>query len=245
MHVSPPKVVRSARRKPLELSCRSVAGIHIRRLSKYFSAGVGPNRNALVSSNGAHIFNRWKEWVKSTAYIERSYVGDIAQACVKFHTLCVANHSATGLWKLPASEGLPGYKPVSVPLRAAVIPLGPALLPGSSDLPESRAERAAPPLLFGLAPRGVFPARPGLLQPRCALTAPFHPYLQERPWRRYIFCGTFRETRFERAPPAVSRHAALWRPDFPPATRVLTRAASDCPPGRPRLHYPPFRVAEL
>jgi len=34
---------------------------------------------------------------------------------------------------------------------------------------------------------------------------------------RYIFCGTFRKARFERASPAVSRHAALWRPDFPPA----------------------------
>jgi len=32
------------------------------------------------------------------------------------------------------------------------------LLPGSSDLPESRTERATPPLLFGLAPRGVYPA---------------------------------------------------------------------------------------
>jgi len=38
----------------------------------------------------------------------------------------------------------------------------------------------------------------------------------ELPRRRYIFCGTFRKTRFERVPPAVSRHAALWRPDFPP-----------------------------
>jgi hypothetical protein len=28
-----------------------------------------------------------------------------------------------------------------------------------------------------------------------------------------------REIRFERIPPAVSRHAALWRPDFPPAYR--------------------------
>ena len=33
--------------------------------------------------------------------------------------------------------------------------------------------------------------------------------------RRYVFCGTFRKNRFERFPPAVSRHAALWRPDFP------------------------------
>ncbi len=36
------------------------------------------------------------------------------------------------------------------------IPLGQASLPGSSDLPESRTERAAPPLLFGLAPHGVY-----------------------------------------------------------------------------------------
>ncbi len=54
--------------------------------------------------------------------------------------------------------GLPDYKPVSVPRRAAVIPLGQPLLPGSCNLPESRTERAAPPLLFGLAPHGVYPA---------------------------------------------------------------------------------------
>ena len=56
------------------------------------------------------------------------------------------------------TEGLPDCKPVSVPLRVVVIPLGRPLLAGSSDLPESRTERAAPPLLFGLAPRGVYPA---------------------------------------------------------------------------------------
>ena len=53
---------------------------------------------------------------------------------------------------------LPDYKPVSVPLRAAVIPLGRPLLTGSSDLPGSQTGRAVPPPLFGLAPRGVFPA---------------------------------------------------------------------------------------
>src|SRR6202167_6726505 len=55
--------------------------------------------------------------------------------------------------------GLPACKPVSVPLRAVVIPLGEALLPSSSNLPGSRTERAAPPPLFGLAPHGVCPAR--------------------------------------------------------------------------------------
>ena len=54
--------------------------------------------------------------------------------------------------------GLPDCKPVSVPLRVAAIPLGRTLLPGSSDLPGSSKERAVPPPLFGLAPRGVFPA---------------------------------------------------------------------------------------
>ena len=54
--------------------------------------------------------------------------------------------------------GLPDCKPVSVPSRVAVIHLGQALLPGSSDLPGSKTERTAPPPLFGLAPRGVYPA---------------------------------------------------------------------------------------
>ena len=60
---------------------------------------------------------------------------------------------------------------------------------------------------------------------------------------RYLFCGTFREIRFERIPPAVSRHAALRRPDFPPVTgRLPVRQArlslyGQCPivdPGIPR-----------
>jgi hypothetical protein len=62
----------------------------------------------------------------------------------------------------------------------------------------------------------------GLLRPRCALTAPFHPY----PYGRYIFCGTFRKARFERTLPAVSRHAALWRPDFPPRKGAVAHPAS-------------------
>jgi hypothetical protein len=49
-------------------------------------------------------------------------------------------------------------KPVSVPFRAAIIPLDRTLLSGSSSLPGSLAGRAVPPPLFGLAPRGVFPA---------------------------------------------------------------------------------------
>ena len=152
----------------------------------------------------------------------------------------------------PISEGserfvqsLPDYKPVSVPLRAVVIRLGQALLTGSSDLPESRTERAAPPLLFGLAPRGVCPA--SRIAPAAVRSyRTFSPLPRLGPPggaalpRRYVFCGTFRATRFERVPPAVSRHAALRRPDFPPATQALTRAAGDCPSGRPHPHYRSF-----
>jgi len=58
--------------------------------------------------------------------------------------------------KKSAFDGFPGYKPVSVPLQAIVIHLGRSLLDGSSDLPGSSKERAAPPPLFGLAPRGVY-----------------------------------------------------------------------------------------
>ena len=99
----------------------------------------------------------------------------------------------------------------------AIIPLGPALLPGSSNLPESRlrpglrksgclgriAERAAPPLLFGLAPCGVCPAT-GIAA--CAVRSYFNPGKPGRTFsplpcspatgvagtRRYIFCGAFR-----------------------------------------------------
>ncbi len=120
--------------------------------------------------------------------------------------------------------GLPGCKPVSVPLRAAVIHLGRALLPGSSDLPGSITERTAPPPLFGLAPRGVYPA--SRIAPAAVRSyRTFSPLPRER---RYILCGTFREIRFERIPPAVSRHAVLWRPDFPPLVqgRLPTRQAT-------------------
>ena len=126
--------------------------------------------------------------------------------------------------------GLLTYKPVSVPVRAAAILLGQTLLPGSSDLPGSRTERAAPSPLFGLAPHGVCPAgadysgRGALLPHLFTLTASLRQ-------RRYIFCGTFRGIRFERIPPAVSRHAALWRPDFPPARRFTRPPAATRPTG--------------
>ena len=104
------------------------------------------------------------------------------------------------------------YKPVSVPLRATAIRLDRTLLPGSSDLPES--QRSEPLLLSYLVLLRVGFALPGRIAPSAVRSyRTISPLPRER---RYIFCGTFREIRFERIPPAVSRHAVLWRPDFPP-----------------------------
>jgi hypothetical protein len=110
-------------------------------------------------------------------------------------------HVPGGTFQFPAkavgSCGLPGYKPVSVPLRAAVIHLGRTSLPGSSDLPGSKTERTAPPPLFGLAPRGVCPA--GRIAPSAVRS--YRTFSPLPVARRYIFCGTFRKKHLEVNPP--------------------------------------------
>src|SRR5262249_5573232 len=121
--------------------------------------------------------------------------------------------------------GCTPYKPVSVPLRAAIIPLGRPSLDGSSDLPGSLAERAAPPPLFGLAPRGVCTAvriAPSAVRSYRTIS----PLPARKP--AVYFLLHFPSTLAVR--PAVSRHAALWRPDFPPPF-----AGSDPPNAQPHL----------
>ncbi len=100
--------------------------------------------------------------------------------------------------------------------EATVIHLDSRLLSSSSDLPGSRngAGRSSSPI-WSCSTWGL-PCQRALLPPRCALTAPFHPYPAKYIPGGIVFCGTFRKTRFERVSPAVSRHAALRRPDFPP-----------------------------
>ena len=92
-------------------------------------------------------------------------------------------------------SNLPDCKPVSVPLRAAIIHLGHPLLDDSSDLPESPTERAAPSPLFGLAPRGVYPAS-RITPAAVRFYRTFSP-LPAGNGRRYIFCGTIRKARFD------------------------------------------------
>ncbi len=135
-------------------------------------------------------------------------------------------------------------KPVSVPLArrqsfiwARHYWLALATYPG--------VKRSGPPLLPYLVLLRMGFALPGeLLRPRCALTAPFHPYLphpRERVHdRRYIFCGTFRRIR-----PSIERLESP-RPlagmlpygdrtflPIPPNNAKL----SDCPSSRPNPFY--------
>ena len=133
--------------------------------------------------------------------------------------------------------GLPDCKPVSVLFVAEE--WQPFLLagdcsPAPATYPEVLTERTAPAPLFGLAPHGVCPAR------RIAAAAvrsyrTFSPLPGSCLPGGIVFCGTFRKIRFERIPPAVSRHVALWRPDFPPARLGCPAQASGCPSGRPAL----------
>ncbi len=81
---------------------------------------------------------------------------------------------------------------LSPPERRRTISLGPPLPTASSSLPGTRVERAAPRPCLALLRVG-FAMRPPLPAARCALTAPFHPYLCSRgSHRRSALCGTFR-----------------------------------------------------
>ena len=135
--------------------------------------------------------------------------------------------------------GLPDCKPVSVLFVAEE--WQPFLLagdcsPAPATYPEVLTERTAPAPLFGLAPHGVCPAR------RIAAAAvrsyrTFSPLPGSCLPGGIVFCGTFRKARFERTPPAVSRHVVLWRPDFPPVRHRFPRANQRLPVRQARIHY--------
>jgi hypothetical protein len=96
--------------------------------------------------------------------------------------------------------------------------------PALATYPE--VERDGPSLLpYLVLLRVGFSLPAELLLPRCALTAPFHPYpVSEAVY--FLWHFPYPENRI----PAVSRHVALWRPDFPPPSPgATTRPAA--------LHY--------
>src|ERR1041385_3410661 len=98
-------------------------------------------------------------------------------------------------------------------------------------------DRSGPLLLpYLVLLRVGFSLPAGLLRPRCALTAPFHPYLNKS--RRYIFCGTFRRTLRPARPLAgtlpygdrtfLSRITGSDRPNVQPHRIIVALPSSFC-----------------
>jgi hypothetical protein len=100
------------------------------------------------------------------------------------------------------SESEAGHKPGSVPAlrQVTVIHLGAQLLMHSSSLPGSSASHAIA-TLFGFAPDGGY-------------------RVSRPPFGLLVSVALFLASRRT----AVSRHPALWSPDFPP----LTSVSGDC-----------------
>jgi hypothetical protein len=96
--------------------------------------------------------------------------------CLRRAALYPAELRARSLCLVGVGEACGISRVLSPASRGRIISLGPTLPPGSSDLPGTRMERAAPrPCLVLL--RVGFAKRSPLPGTRCALTAPFHPCL--------------------------------------------------------------------
>jgi hypothetical protein len=139
-------------------------------------------------------------------------------------------HGATGRWEevghrtqggpAPAERG--GSRPISRVLSRATIHLGRTSpcassdLPGSPCGPQERTRRSARFPIWSCSRWGL-PCRRMLPPARCALTAPFHPYLP-RPVCTTRDIGGLLSVALSvgSRPPGVTWHLALWSPDFPP-----------------------------
>jgi len=87
----------------------------------------------------------------------------------------------------------------------------------------ARPKAPLPPYLVLLRVGFALPSP--LLERRCALTAPFHPY-RDVAAPAVCFLWHFPWTRLEAGPPDVIRHTALWSSDFPlPRPRCLAEAS--------------------
>ena len=132
----------------------------------------------------------------------------------------------------PVSRILYPPPPLRATPDAAIIPLVPTLLAGSSNLPGS-ADGPSDQLPYLVLLRAGFGLPRLLPAARCALTAPFHPY----PSTRSDPCGSdlaqggiFSVPLSVGSPrPGVTRRTALWSSDFPlpPALRLLAETVTD------------------
>jgi hypothetical protein len=120
----------------------------------------------------------------------------------------------------PAVRG--GSRPISRVLSRATIHLGRTSpcassdLPGSPCGPQERTRRSARFPIWSCSRWGL-PCRRMLPPARCALTAPFHPYLP-RPVCTSRDIGGLLSVALSvgSRPPGITWHLALWSPDFPP-----------------------------
>ena len=122
----------------------------------------------------------------------------------------------TGGGPVGAKKG--GSRPISRVLSRTTIHLGRTSPCASSDLPGSpcgQQERARKLARFPIwsCSRWGLPCRRMLPPARCALTAPFHPYL---PAEADIGGLLSVALSVGSRPPGVTWHLALWSPDFPP-----------------------------
>ena len=128
-----------------------------------------------------------------------------------------------------------GSRPISRVLSRTTIHLGRTSPCASSDLPGSpcgQQERTRRPARFPIwsCSRWGLPCRRMLPPARCALTAPFHPYLPRSSLGAWARLSPGQHGRNARdiggllsvalsvgsRPPGITWHLALWSPDFPP-----------------------------
>ena len=177
--------------------------------------GFRPKEKAPANSHLQGLLNKWSQPLSPGCSEESSW------------TVTVQGRTGETLAKKkpPANSHLQGLlckwsQPLSRVLSWTVIRLGPQSLTGSSNLPAPNAGRAIRGPIwscFGwsLPCHGLLPAA------RCALTAPFQPYLIPLAWAigGLLSVALVVGSR----PPGVTWHPALWSPDFPPAQQVRRR----------------------
>ena len=155
-------------------------------------------------------------------------------------------HSAFSIVKAPPQRAVSRILFPGLAAETTIIPLAPSLLMGSSGLPGGfgRAVLITPPYLALL--RAGFCLPPVLPRARCALTAPFHPYLPSRlsaPRQAVCFLCHFPSGYPDRALPGAlpcgvrtflspSPLRALRAAGSPGASRASWRACAEASEGR-------------
>jgi hypothetical protein len=120
-------------------------------------------------------------------------------------------------------------QPVSRVLSWIIIRLGLRSLLGSSNLPGSGVGHTLRNPIWSCSGWSL-PCHELLPVARCALTAPFHPYLCPKAIGGLLSVALVVGSRL----PAVSWHPALWSPDFPPPDHFRHRQRLS---GRLSAHY--------